>query len=121
MYETDDPLVLLGRDAGGCSPACSEGHTYFWPCEQSMIYLSDKRRRLQWHRRLARAMGGEWWEPLLIVAVAVGAGWAVGRWWTENDWVQVAAMCVVTLLTAMALPSPGRGSTPDRQEGGGSS
>lgn len=35
---------LLGRDAGGCTDACSECHTFSWPCEQSMTIARRRRR-----------------------------------------------------------------------------
>lgn len=28
---------LLGTRAGGCTEACSEMHTFSWPCEQSVL------------------------------------------------------------------------------------
>lgn len=39
---------LLGKDAGGCSIACSEMHTFSWPCEQAFITVDE----LLWWRRL---------------------------------------------------------------------
>lgn len=45
---TQDPLILLGKRAGGCTESCSEMHTFSWPCEQAFILLSD----LSWWQRL---------------------------------------------------------------------
>lgn len=45
MSTPDRARRLLGRDAGGCTDACSEMHTYSWPCEQSMIETRRRPRR----------------------------------------------------------------------------
>lgn len=35
--QDESRLVPLGDRAGGCTEACSEMHTFTWPCEQAMI------------------------------------------------------------------------------------
>ena len=45
---------VLGRDAGGCSEACSEMHTYSWPCELSVLPPDQA----GWQRAATHVLGG---------------------------------------------------------------
>ena len=65
------PLVPLGTKAGGCTEACSEGHTYSWPCEQSMVFAERSYRFRSAFWRAEKFALRHW--PGFVVGTAFGA------------------------------------------------